>query len=201
MSASAMAEHGDRRARRTVRMLKQAFRELVEEKGFAAVTVQDIAGRADVNRGTFYAHFTDKHALLDLVIRDKLRLLLGTHLTPDAGWRRRDLMSAIRAVLVHFEDVYGGCHRREALNPLFEQAVQQELESLFRRWLDALDTPSGSWPVPVPTIASAASWAVFGAANAWARQRKAVPLEEMAGHLLAVVEGGAAALTPGGLPD
>src|SRR6478752_4286669 len=67
------AEGADRRVRRTERLLKQAFRELVAEKGFAAVTVRYIAERADVNRGTFYAHFPDKYALLDLAIREKLR--------------------------------------------------------------------------------------------------------------------------------
>jgi hypothetical protein len=34
-------------------------------KGFAALTVQDIADRAMVNRATFYRHYLDKHDLLD----------------------------------------------------------------------------------------------------------------------------------------
>lgn len=196
-----LADDADRRVRRTERLLKQAFRELVAEKGFAAVTVRDIAERADVNRGTFYAHYPDKYALLDLAIREKLRMLLDARLGPDAGWRRRDLRLAIAVVLVHFEDVYGGCRRRESLNPMFEQAVQQELAALFQRWLDALPVSPEAWSVPTPSIASMAGWAVFGAANEWGRGPKTVPLEEMAGRMLAVLEGGAAALTPGGLQD
>ena len=39
--------------------------ELTIEKGYAAVTVQDIADRAMVNRATFYRHYLDKYDLLD----------------------------------------------------------------------------------------------------------------------------------------
>jgi AcrR family transcriptional regulator len=38
---------------------------LTVEKGFAAITVQDLADRAMVNRSTFYRHFLDKYDLLD----------------------------------------------------------------------------------------------------------------------------------------
>ncbi|HZM82584.1 MAG TPA: TetR/AcrR family transcriptional regulator [Candidatus Limnocylindrales bacterium] len=55
---------GDRRVRRTRRLLHDAFTNLVLEKGYDRMTVQDILDRADVGRSTFYAHFRDKEALL-----------------------------------------------------------------------------------------------------------------------------------------
>jgi AcrR family transcriptional regulator len=54
----------DRRVRKTRKALRDALVELILEKGYAAVTVGDIADRADVGRTTFYAHFTDKEDLL-----------------------------------------------------------------------------------------------------------------------------------------
>lgn len=194
----AMAEEQvDRRAKRSVKLLKQAFRELVEEKGFAAVTILDITERADMNRGTFYAHFPDKYALLDLVIREKFRLLLDQQLTADAGWTRKDLALVIRVVLSHFEDVHRNCHHKEELNPMFEQAIQQEVAAVFQHWLRK--TPTSRWNVPVATVASMYSWAIFGVANEWSKLRKAPSLEEMTSRVLAVIEQGAASLTPGGL--
>jgi AcrR family transcriptional regulator len=44
----------------TRKKLIQAGVELVIEKGYEAVTVQDITDRADLGRGTFYVHFKDK---------------------------------------------------------------------------------------------------------------------------------------------
>jgi AcrR family transcriptional regulator len=55
----------DRRVRRTRTAIQQALIALMLEKGYDAVTVSDIIDRADVGRSTFYAHFTDKHDVLD----------------------------------------------------------------------------------------------------------------------------------------
>jgi AcrR family transcriptional regulator len=57
-------DNQDRRVRKTRQALRDALVELILEKGYAAVTVGDIADRADVGRTTFYAHFTDKDDLL-----------------------------------------------------------------------------------------------------------------------------------------
>src|SRR4029434_1901237 len=60
----------DLRVRRTRKLLQQALIELTIEKGFAAVTVQDIADRAMVNRATFYRHDLAKDDLLDQYLND-----------------------------------------------------------------------------------------------------------------------------------
>jgi AcrR family transcriptional regulator len=70
-----MATH-DRRIRRTRRILGEALVELIVEKSYERITVQDILDRADVGRSTFYAHFRDKEALLTAGfddMRDELR--------------------------------------------------------------------------------------------------------------------------------
>jgi AcrR family transcriptional regulator len=58
------AKEADRRVRRTRRALQDALGELIVEKGYGSVTVQDILDRADVGRSTFYTHFRDKDQLL-----------------------------------------------------------------------------------------------------------------------------------------
>jgi AcrR family transcriptional regulator len=50
--------------------LKEALTDLILEKGYEAVTVQDVIDRADVGRSTFYAHFTDKDDLLMAILAD-----------------------------------------------------------------------------------------------------------------------------------
>lgn len=70
----------DRRVRRSRRAIQQALVELVLEKGYDAVTVTEIIDRADVGRSTFYAHFTDKQAVLFSNLEE-----LSDVLSPDRG--------------------------------------------------------------------------------------------------------------------
>jgi AcrR family transcriptional regulator len=57
-------EKPDRRKRRTRALLRKALMELIVENGFDAISVQDIAERADVSRATFYLHYHTKEELL-----------------------------------------------------------------------------------------------------------------------------------------
>ena len=50
----------ERRRQQTRRLLIQTTLQLVLEKGYDAISIQDITDRADLGRGTFYIHFKDK---------------------------------------------------------------------------------------------------------------------------------------------
>ncbi len=63
MNTSPLNRH-QRQRLRTRKLLVQAAVELTLEKGYEAVTVQDITDRADLGRGTFYVHFNDKEDVL-----------------------------------------------------------------------------------------------------------------------------------------
>lgn len=54
----------DRRSKRTRHLLGSALVELMVERRYDTITIQDILDRADVGRSTFYAHYTDKEDLL-----------------------------------------------------------------------------------------------------------------------------------------
>jgi len=56
-------EKVDRRVLRTRRALQDALIQLILEKGYDAVTIEEITDRADLGRTTFYLHFRDKEEL------------------------------------------------------------------------------------------------------------------------------------------
>ena len=54
----------DRRVEKTRDAIQGAFQELLLERSYASITVQDILDRANVGRSTFYSHFEGKDDLL-----------------------------------------------------------------------------------------------------------------------------------------
>ncbi|MFD1039375.1 TetR/AcrR family transcriptional regulator [Virgibacillus byunsanensis] len=66
----------DRRSRRTKRMLKNAFIELMQQKPCYKITVTDIVEQADFNRSTFYLHYKYKEQLIDDFVTEMIEGLV-----------------------------------------------------------------------------------------------------------------------------
>ena len=57
----------DARVRYTQKVLKESFLKLLEEKPVNKITVKEVCELAELNRATFYAHYTDCFALLESI--------------------------------------------------------------------------------------------------------------------------------------
>jgi AcrR family transcriptional regulator len=65
-----MGDTPNRNARRSIRLLKDAFLQLLVEKPYDQISVSDVTRAADLNRGTFYAHFNNMDDLLRSTMQD-----------------------------------------------------------------------------------------------------------------------------------
>ncbi|MDA8426900.1 MAG: TetR/AcrR family transcriptional regulator C-terminal domain-containing protein [Treponema sp.] len=54
-------------ARRSRLLIRKALVELLQEKDLNKITITDIVRRADINRGTFYAHYADVYTVVDQI--------------------------------------------------------------------------------------------------------------------------------------
>lgn len=65
---------------RSRRLIREAFLQLLKEKELRRITVTEIVRRADINRATFYSHYSDVQGVLEEIeneIIDKLTLVLN----------------------------------------------------------------------------------------------------------------------------
>ena len=66
------------RLRRTQKLLREALIELIEERGFEALTVGEIAERAMVSRAAFYRNYQDKYDLVEQIFDEAMSALLDS---------------------------------------------------------------------------------------------------------------------------
>ncbi|MFJ2882056.1 TetR/AcrR family transcriptional regulator [Streptomyces sp. NPDC086796] len=120
------------RRRATRQKLYEAAVTLIAEKGFSATTVDEIAERAGVAKGTVYYNFKSKTELFEELLRHGVGLLTASlrtaaEETEERGGRVEALDAMIRAGLV-FIDRY----------PAFTQLYVAELWRTNRAWQGTL---------------------------------------------------------------
>ncbi len=65
-----MTEKKDRRIKHTQQRIKDALIQLLEYKPIYNITVKEICEVADINRSTFYAHYSDQHVLFEILEKE-----------------------------------------------------------------------------------------------------------------------------------
>ena len=62
-----MAEKVDRRVRKTKAQLRRGLARLMQEKSINEITVKELVDEVDINRSTFYLHYTDIYQMLQKI--------------------------------------------------------------------------------------------------------------------------------------
>jgi AcrR family transcriptional regulator len=93
----------DRRVDRTMTALRTALIELILEKHYDSITVQDIIDRANVGRSTFYTHFRDKEDVLVGDWKRFLDMMVGFIDFENAAMGR---FVPIRELMLHLKEYY-----------------------------------------------------------------------------------------------
>ncbi len=69
---------GNVRVRRTQKLLREALIELIEERGFEALTIGALTERAMVSRAAFYRNYQDKYDLVEQIFEEAMSALLNS---------------------------------------------------------------------------------------------------------------------------
>jgi AcrR family transcriptional regulator len=181
----------DPRIRRTRDLLHGALRQLLQQKEFDKISVQDIAEAATLNRATFYAHYSDKFALLEETIRVSFLELLGQRKVRFDGTCSSAFQAIILAVCDYLHEVQQSLSSKQhQFEPFVEATVIDQvrlvlLEGLRQRAAEPKVSPGILSPgiippdvIPAEIIAATASWAIYGAAQQWVHMPNRVPAEQ-----------------------
>ena len=174
----------DRRVLRTQSALKGALLSLIPEKGYEAITIQDVLERANVGRSTFYLHFGDKDELLRSGIadlREELRgALKGAAMTGSKPAER--LIGFSRFLFEHTyenREVFWrmGKQGGELVKRAFHQMLVDIINDQAREVLKG-KSPAGA---PLGLLAHFAASSFFSVLEWWLEQKRPLPPETIDG--------------------
>jgi AcrR family transcriptional regulator len=181
---SACVETLDPRIRRTRELLQQALANLLDSRDFERISVQDIAEAATVNRATFYAHYTDKFALLECMVGSRFQALLAARNVVFDGTCSGALHGMVLGVCDYLAQTLSQPEPTRRLEPHLESAIIAVVRRMLQHGLESHRPPAGPSP---GLLASTASWAIFGAAREWVYTPDRLPSEEIAPVIVALV--------------
>ena len=166
----------DPRIRRTRGLLQDALKRLLEEKEFDKITIQDIAEAATLNRATFYAHYPDKFALLEELIRVSFLQLLECRKIRFDGSCATAFHPIVLAVCDYLAELQKS---RASKQRQFEAFVEGTVIDQIRVILmDGYKKHPVEGSINPELIAATASWAIYGAAKQWVNNPDRAPSEE-----------------------
>ena len=68
-----MAEKMDRRVRKTKAQLREGLARLMQQKSIKEISVKELVDEVDINRSTFYLHYTDIYQMLQKIEEDAMQ--------------------------------------------------------------------------------------------------------------------------------
>jgi len=127
-----MAKAEYRSAIRSRKLINDALADLLQEKPLDKITVTDVVTRADINRGTFYAHYRDIPDVVDHLIQQTFSAIRdavdGQNLSPaDIG---HTLLTTIQSILE--EDLF---FYRKILNSSASAIMQEQLVAIVLEFM------------------------------------------------------------------
>ncbi len=156
----------DRRVRRTQQAIVQALIELLFEKRYDAITIQNLLDRADVGRSTFYSHYRGKD---DLLLRSFEHMLesLDQGMQHDGSDTGR--VAPVRELFQHvgeFKHIQQALARAHILDRQYQVGITYLSRTIERRL--AAQTPGQhAGTLPLPVRARAMAGALFALLRWW----------------------------------
>lgn len=171
-------QKADRRSQRTYHLVSSAFTELVVEKPYDKILVQDILDRAGIGRTTFYAHYFDKEDVLNYIVEQELEML--TRQIAHAAARQRIIPS-----LEIFEHAYHSENRQfrallqSRASEFLWEALQTALCRAIEPALSTLCAERRSPPIPLPVVSQYLAGTFLTLLKWWIAADMPYPPEQM----------------------
>lgn len=167
----------DRRSQRTRRLINSAMMDLLFEKRYDEMTVQDVLDRANIGRSTFYTHYFDKEDVLASIAEQQLELLSQQLSQRDAGQGiipSLELFQHVHQNHQYFRAMLRG-HAREVLWDAAQTSLSRTIEQALATTLAKKRSPS----VPLTVVSQYLAGAFLNLLKWWLEAEMPYSPEQM----------------------
>lgn len=170
-----MVNQDDPRVLRTRQIIREAFRALLQTKGFDTITIKDIAQRATINRATFYAHYEDKYALLDEVAAQTFENMIPEHIVQAQEFTEDVCRQFIELTYNYIIMFYRTCkYTTKSIVAMVDGKVKQILYRTIKSILEKNGTS-----INATINATMISASIYSAAYYWYEENKGDNIEQL----------------------
>lgn len=167
----------DRRSLRTRHLVTAAMMDLLREKRYDAITVQDLLDRASIGRSTFYTHYFDKEDVLESMVEQIFETLRTPLSHSDGGQHLVPSLELFRHV--HQNDhTFLALERGHAGGRVWE-AGQAILSKTIEQALAAMCAERGSHALPLTAVAQYLAGAFLALLKWWLSAEMPATPEQM----------------------
>ncbi|MCY9669985.1 TetR/AcrR family transcriptional regulator [Paenibacillus alginolyticus] len=182
----------DPRVVRTHQLLRRALIELMEERDFEQITVQDISERATVKRATFYLHFDDKQAFVQQYMNEILEdlrehLLVSEGSDPEefdmlSGKAHPSFVRLFHQIAENFNLYYALLVRNRV--PYFASALLEVIHEFISKGVDFTEPDDRNLTATREIVVKYVESAFLEVIIWWVANNMPYSEEEIAAHLM-----------------
>jgi len=175
----------DARILRSRQLLQAAIIDLIREKGYEQITVQDLCTRANLNRSTFYLHYKDKYDLIICTtqsVLDELRSCVTQAPLVDPENEPHPGMVQLFEHIARHESFYSVMLGEQGYQR-FDHSMMQIMRESYTDMLDPIRPEAEQWEVPFEFFINYITSAHFGVIKWWLTTDMEYSTKYMATHL------------------
>lgn len=176
----------DRRIQKTRHAIMNTFMEIMSEKKFEKITINEIAERANINRGTIYLHYIDKYDLLDKCIETYIAQLVQ-HCNEKHNGNESPTNTVLRGAFEHLQDnfdYYKVLLTNEGV-PLFRNQLYKMISQILNKEVSNINNTNDiSMEVKIQFLTSA----IVGVLEWWVVNLMPISIDEISEQLWSLVE-------------
>ena len=119
---------------RSKTMIKEALLSLMTEKPFDKITITDIVKKADINRGTFYAHYENTSEVLKSIsvsVMNEMASVFKARNNSDALWNPRGYLKQISDYFLTDPEYFASLVRTEKIMEVLDDARHSSIQKIM----------------------------------------------------------------------